>query len=69
MGIGNPVVTVTCDRQYCDYATDYGLTPLAGHGWDARNLKSEMRRDGWTTDGAEQVCPDCSETGRDLEKA
>jgi hypothetical protein len=48
MGINNPRILVICDL--CPTEAEYGLTPLAGNGWDDRNLEQAMAKDGWTED-------------------
>jgi len=56
--IGDPIVIVTCDK--CKVTYEYGLTELAGGGWDDRNLEKDMRRDSWTSKNGEDLCYDCS---------
>jgi hypothetical protein len=62
---GEPIIPYMCD--VCEHETDFGLTALAGGGWDARNVKCEMERDGWLIEGDRHVCPDCREEQDDQE--
>lgn len=56
--LNDPVISVTCDR--CHGTSDnLEMTPLAGGGWDARNVPATMERSGWKVSGDEHVCDDC----------
>ncbi|HZO51358.1 MAG TPA: hypothetical protein VFB63_01510 [Bryobacteraceae bacterium] len=60
MPIGEAVIHVECDK--CGEVTDpMDLTSLAGGGWDARNIKPRLKKDGWVINGEETICPDCQE--------
>ena len=58
--IGEPVITVTCDR--CGDEESFELTAVAGGGWDDRNLLTRMEKGGWRARGLEDICPSCVET-------
>lgn len=51
-------IRVVCDQ--CEVEMEVELTALAGGGWDERNVKGQLRRDGWTTDGDTELCDECS---------
>jgi hypothetical protein len=56
----DPIITITCDR--CQiYEDEVGMTPLAGGGYDERNIDGELRRGGWKKEGDSDICPDCVE--------
>ncbi len=58
--INDPRISVTCD--VCGEEFDgFSMTPLAGGAWDTRGLISQLRRDGWTGDKTEHICPNCAE--------
>lgn len=58
MGIGEPHIEVECDK--CNEVSDpMGLTMLAGGGWDDRNIKPRITREGWRIEGNETICPEC----------
>lgn len=62
MPVGEAHIHVECDK--CDFVSDpYSLTMLAGGGWDARNLKTKLRNEGWKINDAtnETICPECAE--------
>lgn len=55
-----PHIIVTCDR--CeDYTSEVGLTALAGHCYDERNVDGELRREGWRLSDGGDICPNCIE--------
>lgn len=58
MGINDPVIKVECDK--CGVVDDYDMTALAGGGWDDRNLKRKMTRDGWQVSGHDTYCLNCA---------
>jgi hypothetical protein len=55
--IGEPMIPVMCDR--CAEDHEFGMTALACHSWDARNLQRELERGGWRVEGDIHICPDC----------
>ena len=65
--LNDPTLSVTCDK--CGTTFDnLELTPLAGGGWDARNIESVLSRYQWITDGDRHICDDCaSRPGSDEE--
>lgn len=81
--IHDATVEVTCDQPApgrrgitgyggtCMTTEEITLTATAGHGsYDMRNVPGELRRLGWTVDGSETFCPDCSvERARDARNA
>lgn len=58
MGICEPILKVECDK--CGDSSEYDLTMLAGGGWDDRNLKRQMDRDGWVIKGHDVFCSNCA---------
>lgn len=63
MGYGHGVIYVECDK--CEFVSDaIDLTLLAGGGWDARNVRRTLQRDGWIVEGNgdETFCPECAES-------
>lgn len=59
MPICEPYITAECDK--CGEPTeDMEMTRLANGGWDARNIKLWLRRDGWLVDGDTTTCPECA---------
>lgn len=56
--IGDPVVTIFCDRCADEIVT--GLTPLAGGVWDGRNISGVTKRQHWSIDGRETFCEECT---------
>lgn len=55
MPINEARITASCD--WCDETTDeMDLTPLAGGGWDARNIPRKLDRLGWQVDGDKVFC-------------
>lgn len=65
MPIGEAIVHVECDK--CGEVTDaMDLTPLAGGGWDARNIPKRLKREGWHIEAdGKTMCPECVETTND----
>lgn len=60
MPIGEPMISVECDK--CGEASDpMGLTMLAGGGWDDRNVRPRLKREGWLVEGNSTICPECQE--------
>lgn len=63
MPICEPYIHVECDK--CGEVSDgMDLTMLAGGGWDARNIKRRLERNGWRVTGGkahgeETICPEC----------
>lgn len=58
MPICEPYIHVECDK--CGEVTDgFDLTPLAGGGWDDRNVKPKLKRWGWRVTGNETICTEC----------
>lgn len=60
-------IRVICDG--CDDEVEVGLTALAGGGWDERNVDAHLKRFGWTTDGDEDYCDECSKQRVENEEA
>ncbi len=58
--IGEPIIAVWCDNPHCDYREEFGLTATAQHGYDERNLASDMKREGWVKINGQDVCPECA---------
>lgn len=57
--LNDPTISVTCD--VCGTTIDeFPLTPLAGGGWDARNVPSVLKRYGWIADGKQHICDACA---------
>lgn len=55
----NAYVRVTCDE--CEVEMEMDLTATAGKGsWDERSLDRQLRRDGWSTEGDQDLCDECS---------
>lgn len=51
-------ISVECDS--CGDSTSYKLTKLAAAGeWDERNLREDMKQDGWKIVGDKTYCDDC----------
>ena len=58
MTILDPYIHVECDK--CGEVTDgMNLTSLAVGGWDDRNIKPKLKRDGWGVYGDQTICPEC----------
>ena len=58
MPIQEPFIQAMCDK--CEEVTDgMEMTSLAGGGWDARNIKKRLEREGWKIDGETTICPEC----------
>lgn len=57
--ISKPIVTVTYDMRDCDYSEEFNLTATARDGYDERNLKWEMERNGWIQIDGKDICEDC----------
>ena len=58
MPIGDALIKAMCDK--CDCETDeMNLTPLAGGGWDARNIRGKLRKIGWSVEGEVTICEEC----------
>lgn len=52
-------ITASCDQ--CGVDTDpMELCSLAGGGWDARNVKDQLKRWGWVVVGERTICDECS---------
>ncbi len=61
MSLCSPALCVVCDR--CCIYQPFDLTPVAGGGWDDRNLEEDLRRAGWKTTGPEEhLCLDCQQS-------
>ena len=57
--INDPWITATCDK--CGGESEQmDLCSLAGGGWDERNIKRTLEREGWKVDGNNAYCEDCS---------
>lgn len=58
MPVSDGYVDVECDR--CGYVCEHiEMIPLAGGGYDTRNVKGRLTRDGWRVLGTETVCEEC----------
>lgn len=56
--IQSATISVECDS--CGELTSYKLTKLAIAGeWDERNLRDDMKRDGWEIVGEKTYCDGC----------
>lgn len=60
MAYQEPMMIVECDK--CGYSDSFDLTPLAGGGWDARNVNDRLDDYGWvgSWDDEELICDECS---------
>ena len=56
--ICEPRISVICDQCDEEY-DDYGLTGLAGGGWDDRNIEPTLKREGWLVEDGRHICPEC----------
>lgn len=61
MSISDAFVYVSCDD--CGAGEEVELTPLAGRGWDDRNVAKYLLRTGWgvNEDEGTYYCQDCVE--------
>jgi hypothetical protein len=55
--ISDPEILATCDE--CGYEEYYNLTVTA-RGWDDRDLKAQMERNGWREIDGRDLCADCA---------
>lgn len=56
--LNDPTISVTCDTCGTTF-DDLEMTPLAGGGWDARNIPAMLKRYNWKVDGDTHTCDDC----------
>lgn len=63
MSIESPIIRVECDK--CGEVDEYGMTSLAGGGWDDRNLAAAMKRDGWVQRDGRDICSGCIDDERE----
>ena len=64
MPIGDAVINAMCDK--CGEESDLmNLMPLAGGGWDARNIPGKLRGWGWTVKEKITVCDECTNAERE----
>lgn len=54
-------ITVSCDK--CGDGKNYELCAIACNGWDERGIDKALKRDGWITDGDQDICESCQDGG------
>ncbi len=52
-----PMIFVECDK--CGDSWEFGLTPLAGGGWDDRNMSRALEKEGWLVSEENEFCEEC----------
>jgi hypothetical protein len=60
--LSDAFIEVTCDG--CHTVEVVPLTATAGHGWDERNVARHLASIGWTANGDEHWCDECTKINR-----